>query len=233
MLLYWAGKRPEGLRLLKIASDLAPDSDEISKVLGMVYLSDGAFEESIPHFRQVLQLKPDSSDAHNHLGIALHSSGRLQEAARHYRDALAINPEHAEAHGNLGRALELSAETELAIEHYHEAIRLRPDWPTPYNNLAWILAVDPDRGSDERTEALTLAKRAVALTSPANVAILDTLGAALAAARRFEEAAKTAEHAIELAIRNDNRALADEIRVRLSHYLEKKRYLAKPQLQQH
>jgi Flp pilus assembly protein TadD len=74
-----------------------------------------------------------------------------------------------------------------------------------------------DPGIYDPENALRLARRAADLSGGKDVAILDALAAAYAAAGRFAEAARTAEDAVALAEQSAPQ-LADNIRARLARY---------------
>jgi uncharacterized protein HemY len=85
------------------------------------------------------------------------------------------------------------------------------------NNLAWLLATHPDPRHRDPREALALAERAVAL-APDDPAVLDTLGAALAASGRFAAAEGAAQRAAERAREAGRLALAADALRRAALY---------------
>src|SRR5262249_42029155 len=82
---------------------------------------------------------------------------------------------------------------------YKEALRLQPDVPIVLNNLAWLRATNPSEQFRDGAEAVRLAERACELTQYKEPLFIGTLGAAYAEAGRFDEAAKTATQARDLA----------------------------------
>ena len=84
--------------------------------------------------------------------------------------------------------------------------------------LAWIRATAADPALRNPDEAIALGERAVALTARREVASLDALAAAYAAAGRFSDAVATARAGVELASAAGALELAARFRERLELY---------------
>jgi tetratricopeptide (TPR) repeat protein len=170
------------------------------------------------HFQEALRLKLDYPDAHNNLGVVLTRAGRIPEAIEHYQEALRLKPELAEARYNLGDALTKSGRIPEAIELYQQALRLSLDSPNDLNSLAWLYATQPEAKFRNGQEAVRLAERACELTKDGSAAMLDTLAAAYAETGRFDDAAKVARKALDVAVAAGKNALAKDISERLRSY---------------
>ncbi len=109
-----------------------------------------------------------------------------------------LQPEYPEAHYNLAHAFASRGEAGNAVDEFREALRLRTDWDAALRDLALLLATNPDPAVRDATEAIRLASRAAELSQERDPLILDVLGAAYAAAGRFEEAIQRAEAAQRL-----------------------------------
>jgi len=186
----------------------------------------GRDAEAIRHFEDALLARPDYVDALNSLGLALARAGRFKEAIARYDEALRIQPDQAQVHNNLGNALRETGRLMEALGHYDEALRIKPDSVSALTNLALIRATDGDPQLRNGEEAVRLAERACALTGRDNVGCLDTLAAAYAEARRFDDAVTTAEQAVALARSANQEALADEIVSRVALYRDRRPYRA-------
>jgi len=197
---------------------LRPDHAETHNNLGAVLWAQDRFDEAFEHFSEALRLDPKDFRAHNNVGYSLASRGHVDEGMRHYLEALALNPDFADAHVNLGRALASQGRFEDAVRHLREARRAAPNWAVPMADLAWLLATAPDERLRQPDEAVRLAEQAAELTGRQNIAALDALAAAYAAARRFEEAVAAQESALALAVAAGVPRLADELRARLERY---------------
>jgi Flp pilus assembly protein TadD len=174
--------------------------------------------EAATEFAETVRLDPANADAHNNLGALLHALGRFDEARAEYERAIALRPNNVEAHNNLGRLLILQGDTAAAIREFRQALELRPDWPDALTGLAWAIATTADPMLMNGAEAVKLAERAAALTDRKNVLAMDALGAAYAAAGRYDEALAAADQAISLAAGAGATQLVLEIRARRDLY---------------
>ena len=186
--------------------------------LGSALLQKGNVDEAISYYQKALQINPAYAEAHNNFGVALFKKGNVDEAISHFQKALQIKPDDAEACYNLGNALLQKNNVDEAIAHYQKALQIKPDYAGAQNNLAWVLATCPQASLRNGNKAMELAQRANQLTGNGNPAVLHTLAAAYAEARRFPEAVATAQRALQLAGTQSNTALADAIRSQLKLY---------------
>lgn len=99
--------------------------------------------------------------------------------------------------------------------HFQTAIEIDPSNVSAANNAAWLMATSPDAGLRNGNNAVELAEHADRL-APNNPVIKATLAAALAESGRFEEAATTAEVALQFA--PSNGVLADGIHEQIRLY---------------
>jgi Flp pilus assembly protein TadD len=94
---------------------------------------------------------------------------------------------------------------------------VRSDDPQALSGLAWIRATAADAELRDAGEAVRLAERAASLTGRRDLAVLDALGAAYAAAGRFDEAVAVARSGAEIA-GSGQPAVAAQFRERLALY---------------
>jgi Flp pilus assembly protein TadD len=140
------------------------------------------------------------------------------------RHALAVTQDNQVAHAHLGIALLERGEVAAAIAHWHKSARLKPGFLEVTNNLAWLLATTPDARHRDPAGAIELAERAAGL-APDEAAVIDTLAAAYASARRFADAAQAAQRAYSLASQAGDAALAADIESRLALYRRRLPYV--------
>ena len=174
--------------------------------------------DAAQEFAEAVRLDPNNAEAHNNLGALLHAFGALDAARTEYERALALRPDNVEARNNLGRLLLLQGDTAPAIAAFRKALELRPDWPDALTGLAWALATTPDPALMNSAEAVTLAERAAALTGRSNLLAMDALGAAYAAAGRYDEAVAAADAAMTLAVGTGSSQMVADIRARRDLY---------------
>jgi tetratricopeptide (TPR) repeat protein len=212
------GQLDDAIGHYREALRIQPDYAEAHNNLGNALAASRRAEEAVEHYQKALEIQPDFAAAERNLGSTLAAGGRLKEAATHFRKALEIQPDYAEAHNDLGNALAADGRLEEAMAHYRKAVELRPDYVEAMNNLAWLLAACPEAPLRNGAEAVVLARRAEQLTGGRQADVLDTLAAAYAATGRFQEAVATARKALELATEQNQRPLADALRIRIGCY---------------
>lgn len=187
------------------------------------HLARGEAEPAYADYAQAIRLKPSEKRAYHNYALALAERGQYDRAKRLWRDALAIDPEYENALNGLGRTLLLTGETDDAYALLRRAIAMNSKNASARYALAWSMATNADPAHRDPRAAATFAREAIAL-EPGNPIYVDTFAAALAAAGRFDEAAKVADAAAQMA--GVDARLADAIRARADGYREKKPYLS-------
>lgn len=66
-----------------------PDDGDIHRILGVVYLKQGRFDESVPEFETAAQINPSDGAAHHNLGVAYAFQGRRDDAIAALKTAAA------------------------------------------------------------------------------------------------------------------------------------------------
>ena len=94
----------------------------------------------------------------------------------------------------------------------------RRAWAGILTNLAWVLATRRSGVTQGTAEAIQLAQKACEVSAWKEALFLDTLGAAYAAADRFDEAKEVADRAASLAEESGWTELAAKIRKRRDLY---------------
>lgn len=212
------GEFEAALAACRRAVELQPHFAEAYNNLGTALGSLGRAEEAVAHFEQAARLKPSLAAAYANCGAASFQLGRLDEAIACCREALRRNEADAQAHLTLARALARRGDVEEAVRHYDQALRWRPDWPDPALGLAWTLATWSAAGPADTARAVQLAERVAASLGRPDPWVLDTLGAAYAAAGRFDDAVRVAEQARRAAESAGLAALVEQIDRRLALY---------------
>jgi tetratricopeptide (TPR) repeat protein len=202
----------------RVALQLQPNDPDAHIVLGNAFLAEGDLEQAGAHYGRALQLRPDDPDALYDLGNAAQQKGEIVSAIDLYGKALRLNPEMMEAHLNLGNVLIGQGDERGAINHYERALALSSGSAKVLNNLAWALVTVSDKSLRNGPRALQLAQQANNLMGGSDPLILNTLGAAHAEVRQFEQATEVEQRALDLAMRKGDEALAAEIRRVLTLY---------------
>jgi Flp pilus assembly protein TadD len=223
--LYFDGGRvDEAIAEYMESLRLDPRSAASHYNLGIALSVRGRRDAAIAEFETALGIDPDYAQAHNNLGALLHLAGRTDAAADHYRRAIALRPDNVEAHTNLGLLLSAQGRAADAVPELQAALRLAPDRPQALAGLAWIRATAADAALRNPAEAIVLAERAVAQSARRDIASLDALAAAYAAAGRFDDAVTAARAGVEAAAAAGAPEVAAQFRQRLEMYQQGRAY---------
>jgi tetratricopeptide (TPR) repeat protein len=176
---------------------------------GAALVSRGNVDDAIAHYREAVQINPEYAEAHNNLGAALAGRGQVDEAIAHYRRTLEIKPDFAKSHFNFGIALAGRGQIDEAIAHYQKALEIRPDYEKAHNNLGAALA-----GRGRIDEAIAHFREAIEI-NPDYAEAYYNLGLRLADRGRVDEALDHYQKALDLAVAQNNRALAETIRAKM------------------
>ena len=225
-----------------------PENKRAHLNLAVVLAQGGDLDAAEASAREALRLDPEYGFAYFNLGTFVESRGRLPEAMDFYRKALDKDPGNLKANFRLANALMRSADYEGAARYYRaaveiapafvraryleslawialrryadarevleEAVRIHPENREFNGSLARLLATSSPPVAADAERALTLA-RALDRDDPENV---ETLALALAANRRFEEAATTQQALLDAARGRADPALVSHLEYNLERY---------------
>lgn len=213
-----AGQLDQALAYFRQAVQLNPDDPEIRHNLAKALMVKKQYDEAVEHCRAALRVNPAFTQAHLNLGRLLLQKGELDAALHHLSETLRFDPKVTEAHLLMARIHLERRDARHAIAALRSAYQLAPENHQLARDLAWLLATTPGLAQSDRSEAVRLARQAVAMNARKSPALLDTLAAALAASGQFEEAIRTCRRAIELAEHNGDLRAARQYRERLRLY---------------
>jgi Tfp pilus assembly protein PilF len=165
------------------------------------------WQDSETLFKHALAVTEYNITAHFSLGKFYGEKGRSELALEQLQEALRIKPDFADVQWQVGQILASQGRLDEAIEHYRTALELKPGLGEALNNLAWVMATHPDPRYRNGEEAVRLGERACETTQYQRTIFIGTLAAAYAEAGRFSDAIRTAQQAIALAQRWDEKAL--------------------------
>jgi len=218
VLLVQTGRVEEAVAQFEKAAELKPDFAAAHANLGGALVKVGRLDEALVQLRKALESDARCAPAHYNLGLILSQRADAQGAIREWRSALELDPKYAAAHDSLGNALYAQGLTAEALAHWRDGIQLQPNDAPALLRAAWVLATSPDATVRNGGEALLFAVRAVELSGRKDARLLDTLAAAYAEKGQFADAALTARRALARAEQENQRALADDIRIRIALY---------------
>ncbi|MGD0552938.1 MAG: tetratricopeptide repeat protein [Sedimentisphaerales bacterium] len=196
--------------------------------LGYELISQGYPDEGISHYRRATEIAPENTNIRYNLANALCSQGKNDEAIAEYRKVIGYDKNYADAYNNLGYALLPQGKLDEAMTCFGEALKIKPDMVNALVGLARVMAIHPNPNTRDTALAVELSERAAKLTNNQNAKVLDTLAVSYAAIGRFDEAVKTEEAALNLAIAENNVQLADNIRKLIALFKERKPYSITP-----
>lgn len=200
---------------MEIAS--TPQFGMVHNSLGFALGRKGLSSEAIAEYNKALALEPGNADALNNLGDELLKKGETDESIADLQKAIQIEPRLAGAQNSLGVALVKKGRVAEAIAQFQKALELDSNNFQALNNLAWLLATAADPKLRDGAQALALAQQAAQQTGN-NPAILETLAAAQAETGDFKDAIITAQDALDIAVKQNNNALADKLKAELKLY---------------
>jgi tetratricopeptide (TPR) repeat protein len=209
------GRLDQAIPHFEKAVAINPNDPDSHANLARAYADEQHLDKAIPEYQKALELSPNSAELHTQLGYALANANRVPEAIPHFEQALKIAPTLVEARDYLGMALMMGGQKTQALAQWRQGLRQAPDNVQLLNDTAWALATCSDAALRNGTEAVTLAERAVKLTSEKEPALLGTLAAAYAETGQFDKAVPLEQRATDLATQQGNAPLAAALRDRL------------------
>lgn len=94
--------------------------------LGLMFLSDGEYEEAIEYFKWVTRINPDYVDAHYQLGVAkaARTFGAGPDAIEAFNEVIKLRPGDAKAYYRLGVIFYKDRKNEKAIDAFKKVIQI-------------------------------------------------------------------------------------------------------------
>jgi superkiller protein 3 len=160
--------------------------------VGDIYLIKKDYDKAEPHFAVACKLEPRNFDAQYGHGLALQMLSRFVEAIRAYHRALTINPESIKANLNLAITYLQMNEPEASLAFAEKAVDLEAGNGAARINLG--AAYEKLGRNAEAIEQYTAAMELVENTPPLMMNLINVL----AAERRYQEAANTAENLVRI-----------------------------------
>jgi superkiller protein 3 len=167
--------------------------------LGSALMQRGDLVGAEEQYQQALALDPQLAMAHDSLGIAYGLSARPEKALESCQRAVTLAPQLARYRFDVAHALHQLGRVTEARQWYDQALPMDPKWPEGTNQAAWAMATQPPWASGNGALAVRLARQ-LCEAVPERADYLDTLGAALGATGRFDEAVRASREAVRLAV---------------------------------
>ena len=184
------GHLDEALRLYEQALGIAPDSFDVSHLIGVLYLQQSQYQVASEFLRKAVKQKPRNTEALIHLGAALAQAGDYAAAKDSLEKALKIAPTNASASANLGLVLVALQDWKAAEKYLKRATVLDAANFDAWLNLANVLSQ-----TGRCPEALQ-AYRQAALLRPGDIRIALGESATLMKMASFQQAVVVVERAL-------------------------------------
>lgn len=136
MLLLVIACAPQGMR----DTDLIKSSD-INVELGIAYMREGDYQQSMDKLKKALEQNRDNPSAHNALGLLHARLGQAEDAERHFRKAVLLKSDDSSYQVNYGAFLCSRGQIEQAEQLFLQAAG-NPLYKTPeyaYTNAGYCL----------------------------------------------------------------------------------------------
>ena len=216
---------PEAVAEYLKAVELDPSNAEMHCSLGVALLEKAEPAAALPHLLKAAELDPFSARAHEYLAAALIAQGRKPEALDHLGQAIRLDEFNGQLHRRYARALHREGQFAKAAEEYRQVVQLAFQPMRARVDLAWLLATCPDPAVRNVPQAVELAEEANRIAGGRSGPVLDALGAALAAAGRFDQAVPLTTTAMESANRGGQTAIVAQMQQRLELYRRNQPFL--------
>jgi tetratricopeptide (TPR) repeat protein len=158
------------------------------------------------------------TEAQYALGAAYFQQHDLNRAIENWEALLRQHPEHVPTQEGLGYAYYMAGDYGNSLKHLRLALDQEPDSVPVLTMTASLLATCPDAILRNGATAIQLADHAKQLTSEQDIAVLDTLSAAYAECKRFDQALQTAQRALDLASKQGDSRLSARLKRHMQSY---------------
>ncbi len=185
---FWVEK---ALQAAQQARELNSDQAQVYMALGNVYSATGKNAEAIEMLKRALALMPNSDEGFRSLGKAYEANGKTALAIEAFKRAVRIDPYYWVNADELGKVYDISGDYDKALSEFQRVIELEPDNAAGYENVG---LVDMQEGNYSR--AVPALENALRL-SP-TFSHYSNLGAAYFYVKRYNDAARTLEKAVEM-----------------------------------
>ncbi len=175
---------------------LKPDHVGALSDLAEILAIHGRWDEALHRLDQAQQLAPDQATLLINRANILLRAGRPEPALAAAQQAVLLMAHHPSAMNVLASAYAANGQWKQARDVFVGLLKQTPNNPGNTQRLAWLLATCPDPEVRDGQQALILAKQFLQMTGPDNPIAWDTLAAAWAQNRQYDQAIKAIDQGI-------------------------------------
>ena len=187
------GKAAEAIAELTVASELAPNSDDVFRRLGRAYLATGRGPESVQSYEKAIKANPYYWVSYSALAAAYIRLGNYSPAVEALQKVIELEPKNVSGHNDLGAAYLMMGRFDDSAAAFKTALALQPTAQT-YTNLGIAYAYN-----GKHTDAIPMFEKAVEL-SPQTESWVGNLADGYRWAGQSTKAAAAYDKAIGLAL---------------------------------
>lgn len=214
-----AGRTDDALSAFRAGLTREPDSVAVRVHLGSLLCREKKYSEGIRILEQAVAGDPEDADALYNLGVGQLRAKAHSLAAGTFERLADLRPRHQRVFDQWAQALMAAGKDAEAKAVLMKGLAESPLNPHTVNQLAWLLSTARDEAVRDGTRALNAAQRLNDPRTAGPTALyMDTLAAAFAETRDFDQAVQVATRAEEAARRSGDANLADRIKVRIESY---------------
>ena len=137
------GKLEEAASIYRRILNIQPSHSSALHLLGVIFHSQGNFEESMEFIGKAIIQSPDVADCHSNMAASQLASGHANSAIRHATKAVELDFNLGNAHYNLGNALFSLGKTNEAVSSFSTAVKLNPKNDQYWSNYLFALNFSP------------------------------------------------------------------------------------------
>ncbi len=167
----------------------SPDYHPAQFSLGVMLQDTGRHAAAIERFTAALRARPGYAEARLRLAISLRRVDRAKESLPHYEQVLAENANQTEARFGRAMALVQLGRYQEALDRLLADVKAFPEQPVFARGLARLLAASPEDRLRDGDRAIALVGELLS-KEQRTLDLGETMAMALAAAARYEEAAR-------------------------------------------
>ncbi len=179
------------IKYSQLALELSDEMAPVLVTLGLIHRGTGRYEEAVEYIKQALTIDSIDPNAYSELATAYEALGELDQAESTYLRAIELKPDIWGGHYDLALFYFYRGRNQNALGQLRQAEMLAPNAVLPCNDLGGLYLY---LGYIE--EARILLKRSLELEP--NYSAYSNLGVISMMEKRFSEAARMYEYALEL-----------------------------------